>query len=317
MAQGRLVDGRAQRTEVVMVVHALELNLLAVQEESLAVAGLDAADAEAGGVGVLHLTVDAHLGLGCVEGRILRTPERGPVHHEVLCRSGARVNLVCVGVGSHFLALLIAEDGGECHFLALGHAFDVVFDAYGGVILAYVGSGEVCAPHGDMHFGGLYEMYVTVQACAGIPARAAWHVLEADFYFVVARHGHAVQVGGECIVAVWPVSHLTAVDLDLRMAHGAVKLQCQRFAGGVGDVYDGPVPAFAHVGETSGAACLPGLLGFAVLLHGHFLEVVFAVEGSVDGPVVRHGDVLPGRRVFGKFPVGDSDGIAERRIVDA
>lgn len=59
MAQRRAVYRSAERTEVVMIAHALELRRLSVEEKSFFGYEFEFADAEAGIVGVSYLAVDA------------------------------------------------------------------------------------------------------------------------------------------------------------------------------------------------------------------------------------------------------------------
>ena len=74
VAQGADIDGGAQKTEVVVVADTLELTHFSVEHESLVGHKLQAAYAEAGGVGVLQASGSIDACDGTVECRGFRTP---------------------------------------------------------------------------------------------------------------------------------------------------------------------------------------------------------------------------------------------------
>ena len=75
--EGGVVEGRAERAEVVVVAHALERDALAVEQEAVVGGELDLADAEDGFVAVHGLAVFSDCGDGDVEIRMFEVPELG------------------------------------------------------------------------------------------------------------------------------------------------------------------------------------------------------------------------------------------------
>ena len=96
----------------------------------------------------------------------------------------------------------------------------------------HVWRGEVNAPDGYVHAVGGDEVDVAVEAGAGVPAGGPGQVLQAHLEGVEARAGHAVQVGGEGVVAVGPVGDVAPVDVDVCVGHGAVEEEGEGLSGG-------------------------------------------------------------------------------------
>ena len=207
-----------------------------------------------------------------------------------------------MGVGGDFLSGGIEDVGGEGHLFTFADTGHLSGDFYCGVILGHVGSDEISSPHRDMDPVAVDEMHVAVKAGTGIPAGRLRFVFERHFDDVLAGTSGPAEVGLETVVAIGPESHLFSVDLDAGVAHGAVEKERLRAPCGVGKLEDGAVIAFAYVGKATGAACFPGLFSLAVLLHCNFLKVVAAVEGTVDGPVVRNAYAIPGDGIFAEVP---------------
>ena len=81
------------------------------------------------------------------------------------------------------------------------------------------------------------------------------------------------------------------IDIDTRFTHGTIEYQ-----GGLLTLWHVecmPIPAHSHERQASRAARLCRSLRLTILLYGHHLTVVVAIEGTIDGPVVRHGHGLP------------------------
>ena len=106
----------------------------------------------------------------------------------------------------------------------------------------------------------------------------------------------------ERVVTVRPVTDFFSVHGYTRLAHGPVEDQRRPFSGR--NVQFAPIPADAHPGKAAGAPGLKRCLVFHVLRHGHVLKVVLAVEGAIDGPVVRDGHFSPASRTVSlmEFP---------------
>ena len=145
-------------------------------------------------------------------------------------------------------------------------------------------------------------MYVAVETRPGIPARSLLEVFQLHLDPVLAGDGDRRQVRNERVVSVGPVGDLAAVHPHAGVAHRAVEEQHVAPSGGVRNRDRRPVASLADEGKPAGAAGFECLFLFAVLLHGHDLQVVLPVERSVDRPVVRDPDLLPSRRGVGIMP---------------
>ena len=108
------------------------------------------------------------------------------------------------------------------------------------------------------------------------------------------------------VVAKCPASHFLAVDLDVRIAHGSVKHQRHTLALYLGHIERGAIFTFADIGQTAGTTGFHRFLGLTILFHSHHLQVVAAVERTIDGPIVRNTHILPLgagiRCALGKLP---------------
>ena len=313
VAQGGLIDGGAERAKVVVVAHALDLAPLAVEIEALVGNQREGADAEAGLVLVQHgLVIRVQQpGLGAVEDGMFRRPglRDGDAH---LLRHRA----VCLLVQSDAIASVGSPDGCS-HPHAFPESRYLEFQLHRRLFGRQFCRPDARAPNGDMGFVGLDQVHVAVEAGAGVPARAVGQVFEADFQQVVLAVGvhERCHVGVEGVVAVGPFGHVPAVDAHLRLAHGAVEEQGHGVFSGleVRHVKASAVPAFPHIRQAAGAAGMFGDAGFEVLGHLHGLEVVVAVEGAFDGPVVRHGHLRPCLAVAAEFPLGQQGFLPWRR----
>ena len=97
-----------------------------------------------------------------------------------------------------------------------------------------------------------------------------------------------------------------SIEVNFGVAHGAVEHESCGASGRVGELEIYAVGAFTDERQTTRTACFYGLFSFSVLFHGHGLEIVGPVEGTVDSPVVWYAYILPfcvGFTVaFGKLP---------------
>ena len=158
-----------------------------------------------------------------------------------------------------------------------------------------------------MNPGGFDQLHIAVESGAGIPAGGFFVILKFHRQIVLARTEIlVVEIDIERIVAVGPLADFLSVEDYGGVAHRSVEDEGKGAPGCVGNLEDGAVGAFAYKGEAAGASCFESLLGLAVLLHCHYLEVVVAVKGTVDGPVVGDAHLLPLRGIggssFGEFP---------------
>ena len=297
-ADGIAADGGTEGTEVVVQADALELTHLAVEQEAHVGDDLHAANTEGGGDVLLPFAVGVERGARLVEvGRLGRPEERGG-EGEVLLEREVVADVVVAGEGVNSLARGFADEGGaEGDMLAEG-VVHTGAEVDGCQPVGDVGGGDVGAPYG--YVGALRgdEVHVAVEPCARVPTAALLAVAEADSD-EVGRVGVEVgrDVAVESVVAVWPIAGFLSVDIDLGFAHGTIEEQGVTLRSGVGrrgergDVRG--VPRGAHVGETARTPRFERGEGLAVLPDGDVLQVVLAVEWSVDSPVVGDGDQLP------------------------
>ena len=109
VAQGTLVDGRAEGAEVVVQTDALELAVPAVEVEALVGHILYAAHAEARFVHILHLAARFHRGDGGVEAGRFGRPQLRVVNGEVLLEGFAVVDVALVRLARHLTPLCVAH----------------------------------------------------------------------------------------------------------------------------------------------------------------------------------------------------------------
>ena len=135
-------------------------------------------------------------------------------------------------------------------------------------------------------------MYIAIQARAGVPAAGLLSVLQAHGYLVLPLAQERRDVHMECVVAVGPVACFLAVDIHLRLAHRTVEEQFHMRSTGI-RLNSGLVPSRPHVGESARAPGLERGEGLTVLPNGYVLQVVLAVERTVNRPIVGNGYFLP------------------------
>ena len=71
VTQGRHIDGGAQWAQVVMVAHALELTMPAIEVETLVGHVSQRADAEARSIGILQFSIDINFANSLIKRRLL------------------------------------------------------------------------------------------------------------------------------------------------------------------------------------------------------------------------------------------------------
>ena len=291
MAQRRAVDGRSQRSQVVVVADAFELCGLSVQKEALFGYIVQRPDTEPGFIAVYFLSVYSQGGACRVQGRMFRTPQVGLLHAK-----GLGIDLSSGVVGSvvtgHFMSVGIGQHGQHLDGLAVGSSFYFEGELYRGLFTADCGGSHVRAPHGNVHPMSVDHMHVAVDACSGIPARLPFLVFTTHFQLIGARYGDAVDVHIKGIVAIGPIGYLLSVAAYAGMAHHSVEDQSDGARRGVGYFERSTIDSLSDEGQAAGASGLFGGFLLAVLCYGHHLQVVFAVERTVDSPVVGHADGL-------------------------
>ena len=303
-AQGCLVDGGSQRTQVMVVAYALEFAGLAIEHKALVRHDGHRADAEACGVFVNQLFPFIDLGHGFVERGSLGCPELWMAHQEVLFQVHSLVHPPQMLLACHLFAVRVQDVCYDAHVLSVGSR-QGGGQLHRGVFLAHVGGRDMRSPGGHVDFIGHHHSYVSVESRPGIPA--------GRLRLVFQPHGQrvwlAVFVQAVChvlvkgVVSIGPLAYFLSVHVYAGFAHGSVKLQCHPFSGGRGE--RGAIPSHAYVGQSSRPAGLHGGLCLEVLRDGHVLQVVVPAERTIDGPVVRDGHLLPfpvvkvGRHGFG------------------
>ena len=206
------------------------------------------------------------------------------------------VDFHCIVLHGHHLSLGRKDFGDDAHILPAG-SLDGGLQADGGIVGGYVGRGELGTPYGYMHRLRGHDAHVAVQARTRIPARRLGAVLQSHGQYVRPTVLIYIRcnVAMEGIVAAGPEASFLPVDVDARLAHGAVEHERHLLARR--SVERGTIPPHSHVGQAARTTCLHRSSRLEVLRHGHILQVVATVEGTVDGPVVGYGDRLPLRVV--------------------
>ena len=244
--EGRLVDGSAKRSEVVVQTDALDLASDTVELEAALLRYADGADAELLADLVEGLTVLHILDVRRVEIRCLRRPEIGVADGEGEFRVLAVVvgfdvlmsDELALGIAQLHLEGLIVVVGvaaAHCH-LQRGLAVAEVCGAYEGLPGVY----PVLTRYDELHGA--------VDASARIPTRTLLHVLQIHFEQVVARLHRGCQIHAEGIVAVGPVADLLTVQADGGLCHRTVEHEFGMLTV-VRDRDDTLVVAFADPGQ--------------------------------------------------------------------
>ena len=272
--EGGLVDGGAQRSEVVVQ----------AELETALFRHLDGADAEGLGDGVLDVAEAGFVEIGC-----LRCPQLG-----VLDGEGAEA-----AVGDILAVGVVDVDA---------HVGGARGDVDGGLRGRDAQCADIGLPGVDPVGTRGDERDRAVEACSGVPARALLDILEVDFEQVVASLHEGSDIYAEGVVAVGPVASLLTVEIDGGLGHGTVE---EEFGMGTvgGYLDDATVVALANPGQGTRASALLGGLSLAILFDSHALEVPLLVEGSGDGPVVGHADRCPVFEVVGEAPSLFEDGL--------
>ena len=297
-ADGGIVDRCAEHAEVVVIAHATELGGLAIDEEATVGDDLDGADAEGGGVFIAELLAVVEARDGGVAHGGVDTPELGTGHLEVLvdlCGVELAGGADKLGYGVLLGIEKLGLETDLCGRDAIGDD-ETGADLNLGAMGIDTRGGDAGAPGGDVKAGGDDEMDIAVEAGTGVPARGFVLVLEADGE-LVGLAGLEVWGGidGEGAIAVGPIAGFVAVDVDAGMAHGTIEDEGGLLAGGkAGGLELEAVPAGAYKGESAGTAGMLHGFFLAILGDGDVLTVVMDAEGAVDGPIVGHGDGLPG-----------------------
>ena len=288
MPESRFVHRRSQRTQIVMVADPLKLSGAAIQQKSAPGDESGLADAEDCLIAVHFPPPENHTGDGLVQGRRLRRPQAGRGNGKLLYRlrpghhGGKR--------GRHGPAWI--ED--FCFQQRAVSLFDSSLQPHQGPVFLYIWRRHIGSPDRHMDLIRKNQMDIPVQSRAWIPAGGLGKILQPDPEFVYARVHKRSDVHMERVVTVRPVTDFFSVHGHARLAHGPVEDQRRPFSGR--NVQFAPIPADAHPGKAAGAPGLKRCLVFHVLRHGHVLKVVLAVEGAIDGPVVRDGHFFPAGR---------------------
>ena len=295
VAQGGTIDGCAQGAQVVMVAHAAEFAPLSVQIEAPLGDDLNGSDAETGGVSVDQAgAVDVNACGGMIKVGMLGRPQHGALDNEVLQHRAIVQHRFHAVFAGHDLSLGRSDFGDHTERLQGAHMEQARLQTYGGKVGSHVRSRNVGTPNRHVDFLSRHHVNVAIQPRARVPSRRLGLVLQAHGEHIVLSvgpdgFGYIAMKG---VVAVRPISHLLSVHVDTGIAHRAIEDQAHFLA--LGHVEATTIPAYAHVGQTAGAAGLQRRLGFLILGDGHVLHVIVSIKRSVDGPVVRNGDALPG-----------------------
>ena len=219
----RLVDSGAQGSEVVVQAHALDLARHAVELETVILCHTHGAYAHLLTCLVDDLLVAVETCHERVEIRLLGRPQLRildiEAEHGVTLGIEVAITLLC-----HHLAVGTKE---QClHGERLVHTLNVAAHAHHGFAVANALCAEPAAPRVEMSLiGGGDKRHRTIQAATRIPSRALLAVVQAhaDLVFSFLKIGACVDTEG--VIAIGPMACQLAVDVDMRVGHGAVKLE--------------------------------------------------------------------------------------------
>ena len=196
----------------------------------------------------------------------------------------------------HFIA--VKNVGNKLHFSVA--TFHLGFDIYACKLIIYLRCGDVGAPNGDVSFVSHNQMHISVETGAGIPARLLLKVLKANRQSVVCAVRIYIRsdVEVEGVVAIRPYPHLFSINIYMRVAHCAIKLNLHLLAFIKSrHVKVESVPACTRKRKSAGSAIVLNGCSLSVLHNGHAMNIVRLVKRPIDSPVVGHGHRLPLRVV--------------------
>ena len=168
MAEGGLIDGGSQRTEVVMIAHPLKLAALAIEKEALVRHNFHGPDAEAGGIRVLQPASGINPGVGAIEVRRLRRPQQRCRHRQMLLEGLLVEDAALVGVACHHLAVRTHNIGHDRQLFLTG-ILDSRLKRNGRIVFFHMRHRQPCTPHGYVYFSRTDHPHVTIESCTGIP----------------------------------------------------------------------------------------------------------------------------------------------------
>ncbi len=303
-ADGIAADSGTQRTEVVVQTDAPELTHLAVEHETHVGHDLYTANTKGCSDVFLPFAIDIQACTCLVEVRRLGRPEQWGREGEVLLQRQVVADIVVAGERVHHLAGGLADEPrAEGDMFAEG-VLHARAEVDGRQSVGDVRGGDVRAPHRHVRARRGDEVHVAIEPRTRVPAAALLAVAQADsddVRRVGAEIGRDVAV--ESVVAVGPVAGFLPVHIHLGFTHGTVEEQGVSLPGGVGSRCQWGnlrgVPRRTHIGKPARTTRLQRGECLTVLPDGDVLQVVLAVERSVDGPIVGDGDLLP-RLVCGR-----------------
>ena len=218
-----LVDSGTQGSEVMVQAHAFDLARHAVELEAVILCHTHGAYAHLLTRLVDDLLVAVETCHERVEIRMLGRPQLRVLDieagHSVALGIEVAITLLChhLAVGTKELCL---------HGERLVHTLNVATHAHHGLAVANALCAEPAAPRVEMGLiGGGDERHRAIQAATRIPPRALLAVVQAHadlvFSFLEIRAG----VDTEGVIAISPMTCQLAVDVDMRVGHGTVKLE--------------------------------------------------------------------------------------------
>ena len=171
-----------------------------------------------------------------------------------------------------------------------------------GFAIFNLGCAEDCLPRVDVAIACKYQFYRTIEACARIPTRALFKVLQIYLQLVLARLHIGRDIHAEGIISVCPIAYFLAIQIDCWLGHSAVKQQfgVHPFAQYVDGAF---IMSLTNPRQSAAAATLLGSFCLAVLFDGHILQIPFLIEWSGYRPIVRHANLFPYFFIVRKAPV--------------
>ena len=154
-------------------------------------------------------------------------------------------------------------------------------------------SSQLSTPYRNMYFIGTHYTHIAIKSCARIPTGRLWFIFQTHgkrivFTVFIQKSGDITM---ERIITKWPEACFLSIDIYTGFAHGTIKDKCRLLIDG--GIEPNTIPSDANIRKSTGTSGLDGSFLLEVLRYRHFLQIVAAIEGTKNGPVVRHSYGFP------------------------
>ena len=289
----RLIDSSSQRTQIMVQTNTAEFYRFAIEKHPYSVFPFYFADTYTGCISILQCSVFINRSYSRIECRAFGCPKLR-IFHRQLVANKRRQHFLFLHASSHFLSFDIQQTCFHFQCFVLSPV-DFHLDSQAGKTVAQLVGCNESSPRCNRHGIRYFKMHIAVQSCSGIPARRLRHVLQTYGKLILSGFQIARNVEPKGIVAVRPVAHFFAIDINARLAHRTVEIKHSLLRSGIkiGNIDHRAVPAHPDIREGSGTAGFFCRHGFSILHNCNFLQVDSLIKRSVNRPVVRYGHRFP------------------------